>query len=202
MELQSQDRHAQDRRAQDRHSHDRQRPAHLAARGLGWFSLGLGLAECLMPRTMARAVGLEGKENLLRAFGLREIATGVGLLMSRDPEPWVWGRVAGDALDLGALSAGLRGDNPHRTGTAIAMLAVAQVSAVDVACAKALGAYRQEAENEVRYLDYGERGGFDRPAGEMRGAALSDFSTPDEYRIPKALRPWQDKEIPGGGLYV
>ena len=73
----------------------------------GWFSIGLGLAECLMPRTMARAVGLEGKENLLRAFGMREIATGVGLLMSRDPEPWVWGRVAGDALDLGALECRL-----------------------------------------------------------------------------------------------
>jgi hypothetical protein len=192
MELQSQHWHAQ----------DRQRPAHTAARGLGWFSIGLGLAECLMPRTMARAVGLQGKENLLRAFGLREIATGVGLLISRDPEPWVWGRVAGDALDLGALSAGLRSDNPHRMGTAIAMLAVAQVSAVDFACARALGGYRQAAENELRYLDYGERRGFHRPAGEMRGAALSDFSTPDEYRIPKALRPWEDSETPGGGLYV
>jgi hypothetical protein len=192
MDLQSQDWHAQDRR----------RPAHIVARGLGWFSIGLGLAECLMPRTMARAVGLEGKENLLRAFGLREIATGVGLLASRDPEPWVWGRVAGDALDLGALSAGLRGDNPHRMGTAIAMLAVAQLSAVDVACAKTLGGYRQGAENEVRYLDYGERRGFDKPAGEMRGAALSDFRTPAEYRIPKLLQPWEDNQIPDGGLYV
>ena len=176
--------------------------AHTVARGLGWFSIGLGLAESLMPQTMARAVGLQGKENLLRAFGLREIATGVGLLMARDPEPWVWGRVAGDALDLGALTAGLRNDNPHRLGTAVAMLAVAQVSAVDVACAKALASHREQAENEWRYIDYRDRRGFDKPAHEMRGAALRDFSTPDDYRIPQALRPWEAQELPAGGLYV
>jgi len=176
--------------------------AHTVARGLGWFSIGLGLAECLMPQTMARAIGLEGKENLLRAFGVREIASGVGLLTARDPEPWVWGRVAGDALDLGALSIGLRSDNPHRLGTAMAMLAVAQVTAVDVACAKALGHHRRQAENEWRYIDYRDRRGFEKPPMEMRGAALSDFRTPDEYRIPLALRPWEEQEIPGGGLYV
>jgi hypothetical protein len=176
--------------------------AHTVARGLGWFSIGLGLAESLMPQTMARAVGLEGKESLVRAFGLREIATGVGLLMARDPEPWVWGRVAGDALDLGALSAGLRRDNPHRMGTTVAMLAVAQVAAVDYACARALAGHREQAENEWRYIDYRDRRGFDKPAQEMRGAALSDFRTPDDYRIPPALRPWEARELPAGGLYV
>jgi hypothetical protein len=180
----------------------RRGPAHTVAQGLGWFSIGLGLAECLMPRTMARAVGLEGKENVLRAFGVREIASGLGILLARDPEPWVWSRVAGDAVDLGALSAGLRGDNPHRMASAVAMLAVAQVAAVDVACAKALTAYRRQEADELRYLDYRDRRGFDRPANEMRGAALTDFSTPDEYRIPKALQPWEDQGMPGGGLYV
>ena len=180
---------------------DRRRgPAHTVARGLGWFSIGLGLAECLMPRTMSRVVGLEGKENVLRAFGVREITSGIGLLVAQDPEPWVWGRVAGDAVDLGALSAGLRSDNPHRTGTVAAMLAVAQVTAVDVACAKALGRHREAAASEPLYFDYGDRRGFDRPAGEMRGAALSDFRTPDEYRIPKALQPWDQQAMPGLGL--
>jgi hypothetical protein len=31
---------------------------------------------------------------------------------------------------------------------------------------------------------------------------LTDFRTPDEYRIPKALQPWEEPEMPGGGLYV
>jgi hypothetical protein len=82
------------------------------------------------------------------------------------------------------------------------MMAVAQVAAVDFACAKALARHREQAENEWRYLDYRDRRGFDRPAHEMRGAALSDFSTPDDYRIPRALRPWEPRELPAVGLDV
>lgn len=175
-------------------------PAHRMARGLGWFSIGLGLAECLMPQTMARAVGLPGKENMLRAFGVREIATGVGILMSRDPEPWIWGRVGGNMLDLGTLSAGLRPENSNRTGTVIAMLAVAQVTAADIACAAALRRERQAGKGP--FIDYSDRGGFARPALQMRGAALSTFETPAGYRIPDALRPWDAGELPAGGLYV
>jgi hypothetical protein len=170
------------------------------ARGLGWFSIGLGLAECLMPQSMARAVGLPGKENVLRAIGVRAIATGVGILMSRDPEPWIWGRVGGDMLDLGTLSAGLRPDNSNRIGTVVAMLAVAQVTATDVACAGALR--RERRAREGPFIDYGDRGGFSRPALQMRGAALSTFETPEGYRIPEALRPWDAGDLPAGGLYV
>jgi hypothetical protein len=166
-----------------------ERPAHAVARGLGWFSIGLGLAECAMPQTMARAVGLEGKENLIRAFGVREILSGVGILMSRDPEPWIWGRVAGDALDLGALSAGMRRDNPHLAGNLVATLAVAQVTALDYACATALADYRNAAS--APRIDCRGRSGFNRPAEAMRGAALADFKTPRDFRIPEALRPWR-----------
>jgi hypothetical protein len=164
------------------------RPAHKVALGLGWFSIGLGLAQSLMPQTMARAVGLQGKESLVRAFGFREILSGVGILMSRDPEPWIWSRVAGDALDLGALSMGMRRDNPQFTGSIVATLAVAQVTVVDYACASALARYRNEAERPR--IDYHGRSGFASSTEEMRGAALSDFEIPREYRIPEALRPW------------
>jgi hypothetical protein len=34
--------------------------AHSMARGLGWFSIGLGLAEELAPRTLTRGLGMEG----------------------------------------------------------------------------------------------------------------------------------------------
>ena len=70
------------------------------ARGLGWFSIGLGLAEMLAPRMLGNQLGMEGKESLLRFYGAREMAAGVGILMSDNPGPWIWGRVAGDALDL------------------------------------------------------------------------------------------------------
>ena len=164
------------------------RPAYAVARGLGWYSIGLGLAECLMPQTIARAVGLQGKESLVQAFGVREILTGVGILISEDPEPWIWGRVAGDALDLGALSAGMRRDNPHFVGNIVATLAVAQVTAVDYACATALADYRTGAS--LPAIDYRRRSGFNKPTEQMRGAALSNFVTPREYRIPELMRPW------------
>lgn len=175
------------------------RPAQTVAIGLGWFSIGLGLAECFLPRTMARAVGLQGKESLVRAFGVREIVSGVGILMSEDPEPWIWSRVAGDAMDLGALSAGLRRDNPQLSGSVVAALAVAQVTAVDYACATALAGYRNQAERPG--IDYRDRSGFTRRAQDMRGAALADFDMPREYRIPEALRPWSQSQSPSGTGY-
>ena len=47
------------------------------------------------------ALGMEGRGNLIRSYGVREIAAGAGMLAPR-PRPafWVWARVAGDALRL------------------------------------------------------------------------------------------------------
>ena len=35
------------------------RDPHRVARGLGWFSIGLGLAECAAPRSVARLIGVD-----------------------------------------------------------------------------------------------------------------------------------------------
>ena len=48
------------------------------AKGLGWFSIGLGLTEMLAPEWLARKIGVdEDRSTLLRAMGARETATGV-----------------------------------------------------------------------------------------------------------------------------
>ncbi|MFD2406651.1 hypothetical protein ACFSVK_14470 [Azorhizophilus paspali] len=83
------------------------------ARGLGYFSLGLGLLELASPRLVTRSLGMEGTEALVRAAGAREILTGLGAL-GVNPTPAIWGRVAGDALDLATLASGLSADNPGR----------------------------------------------------------------------------------------
>ena len=71
------------------------------ARLLGGFSLGLGLPEVVAPTTITRTLGTWSRPALVRsAYGLREIAAGVGLLSASTREPWMWARVAGDALDL------------------------------------------------------------------------------------------------------
>lgn len=107
------------------------------ANGLGWFSIGLGLYEILAPRHLARFLGSD-RTDLIQAYGLREIGTGIGILTNRRPTEWVWGRVAGDALDLATLATGLDGDNPRRGNVALAMAAVAGVAALDVMCATQL----------------------------------------------------------------
>src|SRR5262249_6178371 len=69
------------------------------AHALGWFSIGLGLAEVLAGKALGKALGMEDRVGLIRGFGAREIATGFGILSQPRPTMWIWGRVAGDAMD-------------------------------------------------------------------------------------------------------
>ena len=75
-----------------------------AARGLAGFGVGLGLLE-LAPRAVARWSGLEGREGVLRLFGVREIASGLVILASKSPRSWLWLRTAGDAADAALLAS-------------------------------------------------------------------------------------------------
>ena len=110
------------------------------ARFLGFFSIGLGLTELLAARPLSRAVGLEGQENLVRAFGAREVVNGAYILARPDDPSGLIARLAGDALDIAALSQGLKRDedDPGRTGATIALAAVAGVTLLDMVCAGAL----------------------------------------------------------------
>lgn len=109
-------------------------PGLATARALGWFSLALGTAELLCPGDMARLTGIRGR-SLLRLYGLREITSGIGILSSTRPSPWLWSRVLGDVLDLATLVPVIsRTDRrSHRAGAAA--LAVAGVTLVDIAAA-------------------------------------------------------------------
>ncbi len=109
-------------------------------RALGWFSIGLGLSELFAGRRLGRLLGLEHRSGLLRLFGLREIATGLGIFGSTRKKPWLWGRVAGDAVDLAVLGTALFRENPKRRNAGLALGNVAAVTALDVLCARQLPA--------------------------------------------------------------
>jgi hypothetical protein len=47
------------------------------AKALGWFSIGLGLAELIAAKRIARALGMEGMEARVRAYGVRELGHGI-----------------------------------------------------------------------------------------------------------------------------
>ena len=102
-------------------------------RGLGWFSIALGVAEIVAPDKVANLVGLRNSKDptTIRLFGLREMASGIGILTSSEPEPWLWARVAGDAMDLALL--GMPGKNgADQDRRIVSALAVAGVTALDI----------------------------------------------------------------------
>ena len=89
------------------------------ATGLGWFSIGLGLAELLAPRQLSHFIGMEDggrKTTVLRTYGLREISAGVGILMQPKPAGWLWARVAGDGDPAGAAKTSRSRAHPNRFG--------------------------------------------------------------------------------------
>jgi uncharacterized membrane protein len=105
-------------------------------RALGWFSLGLGLTQIASPRTVARLIGVddaEGNERWIRAIGVREIGSGLGLLGGSTAAPFLWSRVAGDAMDLAMLAnaMGSRSDDERRRRVTRALVAVAGVAVPD-----------------------------------------------------------------------
>lgn len=104
---------------------------------LGWFSIGLGVAELFAPRSVAKLVGIEDEEEYvgtLRSFGIREIAAGVGLLTRPKPTYWLWSRVGGDALDLSFLARRMRDEDENNNNAKLlaATVAVLGVTALDI----------------------------------------------------------------------
>lgn len=109
------------------------------ARGLGWFSLGLGLTELLAPKLIANISGVpNNRTGLIRLYGLREIASGVMIFSQKEPATGLWSRVAGDALDLASLGAAFSSPGANRGRVAFATANVLAVTALDLIAAKQL----------------------------------------------------------------
>lgn len=105
------------------------------AKGLGWFSIGLGLSEIFAPREVARLIGVKNRPAIFIALGVRELLSGIGILSARRPAGWLWSRVAGDVMDLSLLGVAFteRGSGKERVEGAAA--SVAGVMIADVVCA-------------------------------------------------------------------
>jgi hypothetical protein len=105
----------------------------LANEALGWFSIGLGLAELAAPRFLTRAIGVPGNHRLLlRLLGLRELVSGLGILSRRRPTLWMRSRVWGDMMDLALLGAAFVVPRTDHGKLAAATAAVAGVTWLDV----------------------------------------------------------------------
>lgn len=134
-------------------------------RALGWFSLALGAIELLAPRRLTRALGMQGNEGLVRAYGVRELGAGI-MSLSPDRQLGLWSRVAGDGVDLLTLAVAIRPGNPMRKNVGLALFFVAGVTLLDVAVAQMATA--RHARPRGGWRDYGDRSGFPRGVEDAR----------------------------------
>ena len=152
------------------------------ARALGWFSLGLGLTELVAPGMITRAIGLDGRTGLVRAYGAREIGAGIASL-SVDRSLGLWSRVAGDALDIATVTTALRRDNPKRGAAGLALAMLAGVMLVDLVAAQSVAAVHARKTNGRR--SYRDRSGFPQGVEAARGAAGSLRMRDDLVSAPR-----------------
>ncbi|PZQ58181.1 MAG: hypothetical protein DI544_14960 [Sphingomonas taxi] len=105
--------------------------------GLGLFSLALGAAELFASRRIARRLDAEDHAGLVKGVGAREVAAGIGILASPAASTTVWNRVAGDAMDLGALGLAAR-RAPRKRAIWGALAFVTGATILDVLTARGL----------------------------------------------------------------
>jgi hypothetical protein len=139
------------------------------ARNLGWFSIGLGVAELFGARSLNRKLGLYGMDGVTRAFGAREIASGI-VTLSTERHIGLWMRVGGDILDIAMLSRGLHPWNPRRDNAKAALMSVIGITALDVIAAAAVTTQMQRPMSGQR--TYTDRSGFPKGTQSARGAAV------------------------------
>lgn len=151
-------------------------------KALGWFSLGLGLVELLAPHRITRALGMEGQEALVRAYGAREISSGI-LSLSTEKNLGLWSRVGGDGIDIATLLTAHRDDNPkvHNVTTALAL--VAGITLLDIIAAQDTTARHSRSSGDRNI--YRDRTGFPGGLGAARGAA-KEFQVPPDMRTALA----------------
>jgi hypothetical protein len=118
---------------------------------------------------IARFLGTKDGEGLVRGYGLREIASGVGIFAKRKPTSAVWSRIVGEAIDLASLGSALNDSSrPRNVGIAIAM--VAGVTALDLLCGRKLS--HDLAKAPARY--HPRPGSIGRPGS----AGVTSMTTP------------------------
>jgi len=138
------------------------------AQALGWFGIALGAIELLAPQRITRPLGMRGSEALVRAYGVREIFSGI-MSLSVDKQAGLWSRVAGDGLDIAALLAQLRIGNPRKGNVSLALLMLGGIALLDYMAAQDLA--EQSSSRVGRRRLYADRSGFPRGLEAARASA-------------------------------
>lgn len=135
--------------------------APVAAPTLSWFAIALGFAQVLLPRALGRMSGVRrhtastSSRALVRAVGVREVVSGVGLLVWPRSAAFAWLRVLGDAMDLALLGRALTRTGASATArarVAMSIAAVSGVAVVDVKTARSLSRRATEERKNMKTI--------------------------------------------------
>jgi hypothetical protein len=141
---------------------------------LGWASVGIGLAELTFPERLSRVLGAPRRSGrmLMRSLGLREVASGLGLLLQPHRREWLWTRLVGDALDLTLLAVSFRQPRANKFWQGAITAGALGWTLVDVYAAVKRNAplLRSGAVTPSLGMDAGSSG----PAESWRGSGLAE----------------------------
>jgi hypothetical protein len=152
--------------------------SHRLRQGLGWLSVGLGLIELTFAEGICRVLSVRRRAGLVRALGVRELITGLGLLSQQKGRPWLWGRVAGDAIDLSLLGATL-----NRPGSATGWRIAAIASVLGITLVDIYAAIEPPRRRVTGFGSLDLQGG---PAESWRGSGLAeDIGAPQSGAEPE-----------------
>jgi hypothetical protein len=161
------------------------------AEGLGWFSLGLGTAQLLAPGALNRLAGLHddaAARLAQRMVGVREVGAFVAIMADRPaPALPLWGRVAGDLMDLALLGRAWARRRESTPRLALAIANIAGVTGLDTYAAIS----RSKAEGRREPKPKGATVG----GGPVQVKAAVTVRRPRE-EVERAWRAYED----GGGV--
>ena len=177
------------------------------ANGLGWFSIALGLAQLVAPRQVAQLIGVDedASQAVLRAVGLREIASGIGILSQPESQRanWIKARVGGDVMDLALLGKAYISGANDQTKVTTALAAVAGITALDLFCSQQL----DSRQSDTGQYDAQQAGRQMKPQWDFRSG--DDSQNRDQNRRDPGRgtqRQQQSQQIPVGkeekGIHV
>jgi hypothetical protein len=113
-------------------------PAQGLALGIGWISLGIGLALTLAPRRSAAFLGWEDREGLARIIGAGDLIVGTGLLSDRRRPRWMLARMFLNVVLAGVYARVLADGTARRKRAGGGLILMAVLTVVDYSLSRRL----------------------------------------------------------------
>ncbi len=113
-------------------------PSQELALGVGWISLGIGLALTLAARRSAAFLGWEDREGLARLIGASDLIVGMGLLLDRRRSRWMLARAFLNVVLAGSYVWVLAGGTDRRKRAAGGLVMMTVLTVVDYSLSRRL----------------------------------------------------------------